>query len=416
MIHGEKMTKTKTALNNKPAFLGGKPISNRMPEQKVMVDEREEKEVLKALRSGHLNALTNDVVAEFERRFAAYSGAEYGIAVNSGTAALHAALAALDVGPGDEVIVPPYTFIATASAVLQQNAAPVFADIDPETLNMSPEAFENAITKRTRAVIPVHLFGMPADMDAINKIARKHKIAVIEDACQAHGAVYKGKKVGALGLMSCFSFQESKNMAMGEGGIVLTNDRKLAERARIVRHIGMRKKYEYITLGYNYRLPALSAAVGIAQLKKLDAFNRHRRRMSEIYRENLQGLPASFISEPRGIQSSYHLFPVLLDSRFKRKTNDIVEALSEENVPVWWVYPEPIYNVPFFQKREAYKLECPFACPHRGEVYKYKKGLCPNAEDIARRTIVLPTAPCYPESVARATAKAIRKVLPYFDK
>ncbi|MFA6450377.1 MAG: DegT/DnrJ/EryC1/StrS family aminotransferase [bacterium] len=398
------------------AAFGGKPELKKMPVQKIIIDENEYGEVLRVLKSGHLNALTNDVVGRFERKFAEWNGAKYGIAVNSGTAALHVALAALDVGPGDEVIVPPYTFIATASAVLQQNAVPVFADIDPRSLNMDPAQLEKKITSRTRAIIPVHLFGMPADMDSINRIARKHKIPVIEDACQAHGAIYKGKKVGTLGRMSCFSFQESKNMATGEGGIVLTNSKKLDAQARIVRHIGMRNKYEYVTLGYNYRLPALSAAVGLAQLRKLDAFNRHRARMAGIYRKELDGLPVSFIVEPAGYSSANHLFPVVLDVKFKSHMAGIIDALLAENAPAWWVYPEPIYNVPFFGKRQAYKNECPFSCPLRGNKYVYKKNECPNAEDIAARTIVLPTAPCYPESVARAVSKAMRKVLPYFYK
>ncbi len=402
--------------SGKPAFLGGKPVLPKLPEQKVMIGDEEKKEVMKVLNSGHLNALTNDVVEKFENSFAKYNGSKYGIAVNSGTAALHVALSALGIGPGDEVIVPPYTFIATASAVLQQNAVPVFADIDPKTLNMGPKAFEKVITDRTKAVIPVHLFGMPADMNAIKKIARKHKIAVVEDACQSHGALYHGKKVGTFGAMSCFSFQESKNMATGEGGIVLTDDGKLAEKARIVRHIGMRKKYEYITLGYNYRMPALSAAVGIAQLKKLDKFNSHRRKMAGIYRDKLSGLPVRFIEEPQGVISSYHLFPIVLDGKFGSKMGKIIDALSAENVPAWWVYPEPIYNVPFFRKREAYSLGCPFGCPHRDKTAKYEKGLCPAAEEISKLTIVLPTAPCYSEQTAAAVAKAVIKVLSYFDK
>jgi len=398
----------------KPAIHGGKPVLKRMPEQKITVDDSEMREVKRVLESGHLNALTNPVVEDFERRFAKYCGAKYGIAVNSGTAALHVALSALDIGPADEVIVPPYTFIATASAVLQQNAVPVFADIDPESLNIHPAAIEKSITKRTRAVIPVHLFGRPADMDSISRIARKHKIAVIEDACQAHGAIYKGSKVGTLGLISCFSFQESKNMATGEGGIVLTNDKRLDEKARIVRHIGMRKKYEYITLGYNYRLPALSAAVGIAQLKKLDAYNRHRRRMSDIYREKLEGLPMRFISDTPDYHSAHHLFPIILDPVFRTRMKKIVHALLAENAPVWWVYPEPIYNVTFFKKRDAYTSGCPFSCPLRGEPHVYNKNECPIAEDVSGRTLVLPTAPCYPESVAKKISKALWKVLPHF--
>lgn len=402
---------------NELALWGGKPVRKIMPEQKAVIGSEELAEVKKVLSSNHLTSLSNDIVEDFEKQFADYCGVKYGIAVNSGTAALHVALAALDVGPGDEVIVPPYTFIATVSAVLQQNAVPVFADIDPATLNISASEIEKKITFRTRAIIPVHLFGLPADMKAINKIAKKHNIAVIEDACQSHGALYHGKMVGGFGKMACFSFQESKNMVTGEGGIVVTNDKKLADKCRIIKHIGMRSKYEYITLGYNYRLPAMSAAVGIAQLKKLDGFNAHRRMMADYYREHLSGLPLETISEPADVFSSYHLFPVILNKSIapkQERTAEIIKALNAENIPAWWVYPRPIYEVDFIVQKKAYKRGCPFNCPMRDEDYGYGKGACPAAEDIAARTVVLPTSPCFSLSVAKDTVKAIRKVVGYF--
>jgi perosamine synthetase len=370
------------------------------------------------VKSGNLTSLSNPIVEEFEQKFAKWCGTKYAIAVNSGTAALHVALAALDIGPGDEVIVPPYTFIATASAVLQQNAVPVFADIDPATLNIDPARIEEKITPRTKAIIPVHLFGLPAEMDEINRIGRRHKLHVIEDACQAHGATYRGKKVGTLGKLACFSFQESKNVATGEGGMVVTDSERLARKCRIIRHIGMRNRYEYITLGYNYRLPAMSAAVGIAQLKKIGRFNEHRRRMAGIYREELAGVcGVSTINEPAGLRSSNHLFPVVFSKSVApgaKEMNEIYNALAAENAPVWWVYPKPLYEVDFLKKREAYTKGCPFTCPLRGKPFSYGENECAEAKDIAARTLVLPTAPCYPESVARGAARAVRKVLAAF--
>jgi perosamine synthetase len=396
------------------ALHGGRPVRARMPEQRAITGDEEIRAVTRVLRSGRLTALSNPVVGELERRFAEYCGAKYAVAVNSGTAALHVALAALGVGPGDEAIVPPYTFIATASAVLQQNAVPIFADIDPETLNLDPTDFEKKITPRTKAVIPVHLFGLPADMDAINRIARRHGIAVVEDACQSHGAIYKGEKTGTLGKIACFSFQESKNMMSGEGGMIVTNDKTLHKTCHIIKHIGMKGRYEYATLGYNYRLPATAAAIGIEQLKKLDGFNTHRRMMADYYRENLAGLPLKMIDEPAGLKSANHLFPILLPAGSERGTREILKALTAENVLAWWVYPMPLYKVKFLRELDAYPKSCPFGCELRGDSYSYAGKKCPAAEDVTMRTLVLPTAPCHPLSVAHDTVRGLRKVLSYY--
>lgn len=418
---GENPVAVKSGIKQRKSNLaihGGKPVRKKLPQQRVLVDEKDIKAVGKVLKSGLLTALSNPVVDEFEKKFAEYCGAKYGVAVNSGTAALHVALAALDVGPGDEVIVPPYTFIATASAVLQQNAVPVFADVDPSTLNIDPAEIEKKITRRTKAIIPVHIFGLPANMKEINRIARKRGIPVIEDACQAHGATIDGKRAGSFGKLACFSFQESKNLATGEGGMIVANDRKLAEKCRVIKHIGMAARYEYVTLGYNYRLPAVSAALGLAHLKKLNAFNRHRRTMAEYYRKNLKGLPLELVDEPKGYRSANHLFPIKLAPRLTdslEKSFEIYCALAAENIPIWWVYPKPLYQVEFLQQRKAYTKECPFVCKNRNKSYSYKKVKCPVAEDVTMRTFVLITAPCYGETVARDTIKALRKVLPYFD-
>ncbi|MFH1539945.1 MAG: DegT/DnrJ/EryC1/StrS family aminotransferase [bacterium] len=408
----------KKAERGRLAIHGGKPIQKKPPQQKVLIEDKDIKAVVKVMESGFLTALSNPVVGEFERKFAEYCGVKYGIAVNSGTAALHVALAALDVGPGDEVIVPPYTFIATASAVLQQNAVPVFADVDPTTLNIDPAEIEKKITRRTKAIIPVHIFGLPADMKEINKIAKKRGIPVIEDACQAHGATIKGKRVGGFGKMACFSFQESKNLTTGEGGMIVTDDKKLAEKCRIIKHIGMAARYEYVTLGYNYRLPAMSAALGLAHLKKLDAFNDHRRNMAEYYSDNLNDLPLELVNEPTGFRSAHHLFPIKLAPHLTdslEKSYEIYCALAAENVPIWWVYPRPLYQIEFLQERKAYTKECPFVCKNRNKPHSYKKVKCPVTEDVTMRTFVLITAPCYGESVARDTVRALKKVLPHFE-
>lgn len=409
------MAKTKVQGGKKKQVAEGGRARRAMPEQKALTGADEIRAVGKVLASGRLTSLSNKIVEEFEKKFAAYCGVKHGVAVNSGTAALHVALAALDIGPGDEVIVPPYTFIATASAVLQQNAVPVFADIDPTTLNLDPDSVERRVTPRTKAIIPVHLFGLPADMRGISRVAKRHGLTVIEDACQAHGAVYHGKKAGSLGRMGCFSFQESKNMTCGEGGMVVTNDAGLAERCRIIRHIGMKAPYQYVALGYNYRLPAMSAAVGLEQLNKLDGFNTHRRRMAKYYREALADTPLGMTKETPGIFSANHLFPVTFPKQIAtdaRAMERIREALVAENVPVWWVYPEPINKVEFVRERRVYGNKgCPYTCSFRGKGGGRVDDECPTAEDLAARTLALPTAPCFSESVARDTVDALKKQL-----
>lgn len=401
------------------AFYGGKPVRKSAPAQTVVCGDREAAAVARVLKTGRISALTNDVVERFERDFADYCGVKHAVAVNSGTAALHVALAALDIGPGDEVIVPPYTFIATASAVMQQNAVPVFADIDPETLNINASEIEKKITTSTKAIIPVHLFGLPADMKAINRVARARKIPVIEDACQSHGATFGGAKVGGLGVMGCFSFQESKNITAGEGGAIVTNSAALAKKCRIIRHIGMAKKYQYVSLGYNYRMHALGAAFAGAQLEKLDSFNAHRREMAAIYRERLAGLPLRMIEEQAGCVSANHLFPVILDPDIVRRgggMKKICAMIAAENVPVSWVYPEPLYNVEYIRDKKAHGKKCPFDCPHRSAPAEYAANSCPQAEDIAGRTATLFTAPCFSKAVAADSARALEKVLGFLKR
>ncbi len=209
--------------------------------------------VKRVLQDKKLTFMSGNEIKEFEMKFAEYIGSQFAIAVSSGTAALHVALAAADIGAGDEVLVPPYTFVATATAVLHQNAIPIFVDIDPVNFCMDPADLINKVSKNTKAIIPVHLFGYPADLDPIFSFAKEHDLVVIEDACQAHGAEYKGKKVGTLGISGCFSLFESKNMMTGEGGIIVTNDEEYAKKCRLIRHHGEPTWYTYERLGYNYR-------------------------------------------------------------------------------------------------------------------------------------------------------------------
>ena len=218
----------------------------------------------------------DEVNAKLEKEFAKYVGAKYGIATNSGTSALHVALLAAGIGEGDEVITTPFTFAATGNSILYTGARPVFVDIDPETFTIDPAKIEEAITDKTKAIMPVQLYGQSADMDAIMKIAKEHDLIVIEDAAQAHGAEYKGEMVGNLGDMACFSFYPTKNMTTSEGGMITTNSEEFAENAKVYRAHGSATKYHHDVLGYNFRMTDIAAAIGLEQLKKIDSFNEKR--------------------------------------------------------------------------------------------------------------------------------------------
>ena len=231
-----------------------------------------------------------DEVTAFEEEFAAYCDARFGIAVNSGTSALHLALLAANIGPGDEVITVPFTFVATVAAIRYTGARPVFVDIEPQSYTMDVDQLEGAITKQTKAILPVHLYGQPADMDPILEIARRHGLVVIEDAAQAHGAEYKGRRVGAIGDLGCFSFYPGKNLgAYGEGGMVTTNNPDYAKTIRMLRDWGQERKYEHSLRGYNYRMDGLQGAILRVKLRHLEAWTEARRKNAVRYNELLSG-------------------------------------------------------------------------------------------------------------------------------
>ena len=226
-------------------------------------------------------------VRELETKFADYCGTTHAVAMNNGTAALHAALLAADIGHGDEVIVPSFSFIATASAVLMCGAKPIFCDVNEQTFNIDTAQLEERVTPRTRAVIGVHLYGQPFDVEGVQKVCELHNLKLIEDAAQAHGALYNGGKVGSFGHFGCFSFYSTKNMITGEGGMVTTSEKAYAERLRLIINHGQSEKYVHTRLGYNYRMTDMAAALGIVQLKKLEKFNMRRRKNAEFYNANL---------------------------------------------------------------------------------------------------------------------------------
>lgn len=283
--------------------------------------------VTEVLRGTRLSQ--GEKLEEFERAVAGYIGLPHAVGVNSGTSALHICLRGLGVGPGDEVIVPSFAFVAVASAVLYEQAVPVFAEIDPETLTLSPRAIERAITRKTRAILVVHTFGCPADMDAILDLARRHGLPVVEDACEAIGAEYKGQKAGSLGRAGIFAFYPNKQITTGEGGVLVTADAELAARARSLRNQGRCDSdgwFDHAELGYSYRLPEMNCALGTEQLKRMESILRRREEIAQSYERRLRGnpdivLPATSTPDRR---ISWFTYPVRLGERFTRRDRDEV--------------------------------------------------------------------------------------------
>lgn len=332
-------------------------------------------------------------VEQFEAEIASYLGCRSAVACASGTDALVLALMAARIGPGDEVITTPFTFVATASAIVRTGATPVFVDIDPKTYNIDPENVSHAITDRTRAIIPVHLFGLPADMDPIMDVAERCRIAVIEDAAQAIGAEYRGHKVGTIGTMGCFSFFPSKNLGgAGDGGIVSTNDANHADRLRLLRVHGSRQKYQYEILGTNSRLDALQAAILRVKLRHLNEWTEQRRRNAGRYRSMLAGGVSAhrpvLPNEPSGTRHVYNQFTLRCSDRELLR-----EQLLAEGIPTEIYYPYPLHLQPAF----AY--------------LGYKEGILPHAEKAAREVLSLPNYPELTEDQQQMIASAVCQFL-----
>ncbi len=323
------------------------------------IGEEEIHAVVKVMRSGYLTSGlgAGPEVSKFESSFARFAEAKHAIAVNTGTAALHAAIASVGVKTGDEVILPSFTFVATAEAVVLAGGKPVFADIDPETFNISPDAVEKCVTNKTKAIIPVDLYGLSAEMMPIHEIADKHSLAVVEDAAQAHGLSYKGKPPGAFADAACWSLYASKNMTTGEGGVVTTNDDKTAEITRMVRTHGEKAKYASEMLGCNYRMSEIQAAIGLCQLERLPGFVAKRRenahRLNEILsKSDKLCLP----SEPEGGKHSWYLFTARLYNGKESERNWILEKLHEKGIGAEAYYVNPVHQMPYYRSFNAWKL------------------------------------------------------------
>jgi dTDP-4-amino-4,6-dideoxygalactose transaminase len=325
-------------------------------------------------------------VQAFEEEFAAYCQTDFAIGVNSGTSALHLALLSAGIGPGDEVITVPATFVATVAAILYTGAKPVFVDVNPRTYTMNTDQIIPKITKRTKALLPVHLYGHPADMGSIMRIAREYGLVVIEDAAQAHGAEFNGQKVGSIGDLGCFSFYPGKNLgAYGEGGAVTTRNQEFTKTIRMLRDWGAERKYHHDLRGFNYRMEGIQGAVLRVKLRNLNSWNVARREKAKIYNELLQGLDIQLPQVESNVHHVFHIYALLLEKR-----DDLVRFLYSKGINTNIHYPIPVHL------QKAYKD------------LSYKVGSFPIAESIFRRQISLPIFPELSREQCEEVARAIR--------
>lgn len=327
-------------------------------------------------------------VEAFEEEFAAYSGTRYAVAVNSGTSALHLALLSCGVGPGDEVITTPFTFIATAAAIRYTGARPVFVDIDPVTYSIDPALVEAAITPATKAILPVHLYGHPADMDPLADIARRHGLVLIEDAAQAHGAEYKARRCGSLGELGCFSFYPGKNLgAYGEGGLVTTSNPELVRTIRMLRDWGAEKRYHHVLHGFNYRMEGLQGAVLRIKLRRLEEWTEARIAHAKQYRKALAQSGLQLPPDTADVRSVYHIFSVMTDDR-----PALMASLAERGIQTGIHYPFPVHLQPAYEYLQG------------------KPGDYPHAERAAASEVSLPM---FPELTAAQRDEVVESVLEF---
>lgn len=347
-------------------------MRNFIPIARPIVGSEEIKAVEDVLGSGML--VQGEAVKRFEDAFSSYLGVKNSIAVSNGTVALDLALKALNLQPQDEVISPAFTFIATANSILYQGIKPVFADIDERTFNIDPEDLLEKITPRTRAVIGVHLYGQPFDVDAIRQICDDNNIMLIEDSAQAHGAEYDGAKVGSFG-MGCFSFYPTKNMTTGEGGMITTNDDAIAARLRLLRNHGDTGKYNHVLVGYNYRMMNLQGAMGLVQLRKLDEFNRKRINNAEYLSKSIKINGVSLPFKAENVRHVYNQYVIKVEDDFPVSREKLMDYLQSKGIGSAVHYPKPIYRQPIYRELGL------------------DKKICPAAEDVSKKVMSLPVHP-----------------------
>lgn len=387
-----------------------KPIrSSYLSYGRQWIDDDDIQAVTEVLKGDFLT--TGPYISRFEKAVANYVGAKYAVSFANGTAALHGACYAAGISEGDEVITSPLTFAASANCILYQKGIPVFADIDENTYNIDPNEIEKQITDKTKAIIPVHFSGQPADLEKITAIAKKHNLIVIEDAAHALGASYKGNKIGSIGDMTMFSFHPVKPITTGEGGMITTNNKDYYDKLMQFRSHGITRDphqlienhgpwyYEMQFLGYNYRLTDIQAALGLSQLKKINTFNDLRKKYSSMYHEAFKNIPSIQIPfQDKNSHSSWHIYVIRLQlDQLTGSRKDIFNALRQENIGVN-VHYIPVYRLPFYQK------------------LGYQKGLCPKVEKLYREIITLPLYPAMTENDVNDVIQAVKKITNLYSK
>ena len=371
-----------------------------------------------------------------ETEWAAFTGSKYVLSFNSGTAAIHSALFALKIGPGDEVITSAFSFSGSFQPILEQNAIPIFVDIDERTYNIDVAQIEAKITDRTKALLPVHIHGLPADMDELLALGKKYGIPVIEDACQAHGATYKNKQAGTIGAMGCFSLNVTKNFSGGEGGLLNTDDPELVERAKMIRTFGEKvgkekekiRPYYSHTIGWNYRTQELPAAFARSQLKRLNHYNQISQRNAAYLTRELAGVPGIITPYvPSDRTSIYHKYRIRFDPQVWNLRaspvdvrNAFLAALEAEGVGATLWHVTPLTSFPVFETREGYGKGCPWSCPFYGKEIQYNKGDYPRAQHLLDTSLVIndEVNPIYLQNVELMGhyVEAIRKVVSRIDE
>jgi len=357
-----------------------------IPISKPAIGKEEIRAAAQVLMSGNL--AQGQRTEQFENGFSKYAGTKFGIAVSSGTAALQLGLQALGLKKGDEVITTPFTFAATANAVLHCGARPVFSDIEEKTLNIDPVKISQNLTKKTKAVLCVHLYGQPCDMASLAKICRQEGILLIEDAAQAIGAEYRGRKAGSFGVFSAFSLYATKNITTGEGGMILTNSGDLDEKIRILRNQGQTKPYRHEVISFNYRMTDIQAAIGIEQLKKIELLNKRRAENAKFLTDSLsslKGIRTPFVS--KNVKHVFHQYTIRV---LNGKRDTLLEYLNKNGVGARVYYPEPVYLQPPYLKMG------------------FRKGLCPVTEEACRQVLSIPVHPMLMQKELEKIADVVR--------
>jgi dTDP-4-amino-4,6-dideoxygalactose transaminase len=372
-------------------------MRDMIPINQPSIGKEEIEAVVEVLKSGILTEKSGrgPRVLQFEKEFAKFVGAKHAIAVSSGTAALHASLLAAGIQPGDEVVVPSFTFSATAGAVVLAGGKPAFADIDADTYCITRESIEAVLTRATKVIMPVHMYGLCADMDPITELARNRGIVVIEDAAQAHGAEYNGRKAGSLGDAACFSFYPGKNMTTGEGGMITTSDDDLAEQVRRIRTHGEERPYWVARQGHNYRMPEMAAAIGAVQLKKLPGFLQDRRKNAEYLSEKLGVLGKLVMpKEPAGRRHAWYLFTARLRGANAGKRNKLVEKLRSKNIGCSVYYESPVHMLPYYR-----------------DLQSTRRSALPETERACRQVFSLPVHPMLKQTELQYVTDSVRRAI-----